>query len=184
MRGRRTKVSRGTRAAGNGGWRNARDYFVSVARTLACHEPAATRRGHGSREAKRVPRRDQRRPGATDSRSRGSSFFPRIRQSRESRATYPKSAMAMSLTLYSRPATVSMEHIAVGADIFVEIWREGGAEALRESGGREDDRRRFKASRKSVFGRPRKKPVSEEQHEPRAAKSTAWVCSWGFQARD
>ena len=35
--------------------------------------------------------------------------------------THPKSAMAMSRTLYSRPLTVSTTHIAEGAAIFVEV---------------------------------------------------------------
>ena len=36
-------------------------------------------------------------------------------------ATHPKSAMAMSRTLYSRPLTVSTVHIAEGADILTDV---------------------------------------------------------------
>merc|ERR1719183_1004397 len=40
----------------------------------------------------------------------------------------PKSAWAMSRTLYSRPLTVSTVHIAEGADIFALVfWVEGGS---------------------------------------------------------
>ena len=45
---------------------------------------------------------------------------------RARRRTHPKSAMAMSLTLYSRPLRVSMLHIAVGAAIFADVSSCGG----------------------------------------------------------
>jgi hypothetical protein len=47
--------------------------------------------------------------------------FADFSRNRVVRRTHPKSAMAMSLTLYSRPLTVSMLHIAVGAAIFADV---------------------------------------------------------------
>ena len=65
--------------------------------------------------------RDDWRLGLTASKKTGNA----VRRNRARRRTHPKSAMAMSLTLYSRPLTVSMLHIAVGAAIFADVSRCG-----------------------------------------------------------
>ena len=92
-------------------WRNTRDSVVSFRSVFDANETGPIDSRKESHGGQRCHRRR-----ALKRRTR-SIFFPDASEVR----TYPKSAMAMSLTLYSRPLTVSMEHIAVGADIFADV---------------------------------------------------------------